>query len=489
VGTAAYAAEFVGARGKLLGVFQGGLEVIHGFPIPLGGITDKACVRSLVDLVDWLESVGTNTARDLVASRGCFKQLLLVAGSPEASADQAGLSETSAHSGSHSASEPMRMSLPVKIDSNTCGIFHSEPGFIPVAIEPVNELDEAELLTELVLELNTKFMTDLVDLVKNDQSICSEIDWRYYFEGKKIIVMGGSHAGRMASELDAIKLPVVDLSTPGWKITDTSVDSLIHQLQAVLKEDPDQECILIYHVFDNSVYFSTDATGGRVEPVKIDGRYHIIGDLDCCQRDDFKDLFSSITLLLRAGGNNRKIIMSPLIRYGTRTCCSKPDHLTNFKLKTSMRPMLAESPEWLQNLAFFKRIREVTVVAPHELLSDGGTDERTKEATRRIASYWDQDPVHMTRTGYAVLAKQLAVRISRTGGTAAATAAKPAQKGTGKGRRPSWVSMDKAVATRTDVRGRQRGGGQWPGPKHGGGSRGFRGGWHRARGGHRGWPY
>jgi hypothetical protein len=151
--------------------------------------------------------------------------------------------------------------------------------------------------------------------------------------------------------------------------------------------------------------------------------------------------------------------------------------------------MLAESPDWLKDLAFFKRIHEVIVVAPHELLSDGGTDERTKEATRRIASYWDQDPVHMTRTGYSVLAKQLAVRISRTGGAAIATAVQPGHKGTGKGRRPSWVSTDEAVANRTDVGGRHRGGGRWPGPKRGRGSRGFRGGWHRARGGHRGWPY
>jgi hypothetical protein len=246
---------------------------------------------------------------------------------------------------------------------------------------------------------------------------------------------------------------------------------------------------VIFHVFDNSVYFGTDAAGGRVEPVKIDGRYHIIGELDCCQRDDFKELFSSITPLLRAGGNYRKIIMSPLIRYGTRTCCSRPDHLTNFKLKTSMRTMLAESPDWLKDIAFFKRIREVTVVAPHELLSDGGTEERTKEASRRIACYWDQDPVHMTRTGYAVMAKQLAVCISKTGGTASAVAAKPANAGNGKGWRPSWVSTNEAVANRTDARGRHGGGGRWPGPKCGRGPRGFRGGWHRARGGRRGWPY
>jgi hypothetical protein len=53
--------------------------------------------------------------------------------------------------------------------------------------------------------------------------------------------------------------------------------------------------------------------------------------------------------------------------------------------KLSMRTMLSESPEWLRNLAFFKRIRNFMVVAPHELLSDVGEEERIKKSSRRIA--------------------------------------------------------------------------------------------------------
>jgi hypothetical protein len=52
VGSAPYAREFVRARGKLLGVFKGGLEVVHGFPTPLSGIQDSVCIRALVDITD-----------------------------------------------------------------------------------------------------------------------------------------------------------------------------------------------------------------------------------------------------------------------------------------------------------------------------------------------------------------------------------------------------------------------------------------------------
>jgi hypothetical protein len=77
-----------------------------------------------------------------------------------------------------------------------------------------------------------------------------------------------------------------------------------------------------------------------------------------------------------------------------------------------MRTMFSESSEWLRNLAFFKRIRSFMVVAPHELLSDAGEEERIKKSSRRIAGYWEDDPVHMTKTEYSVMAKQLVITIA-----------------------------------------------------------------------------
>jgi hypothetical protein len=94
VGTGKYVAEYIQGRSRLLGVFQDGLSVVHGFPIPLSGITDRSCIRELVDTLDWLASVSVSSCRDVVASRSLFRKLLLGSGSPEAS-DQSGLSVTS----------------------------------------------------------------------------------------------------------------------------------------------------------------------------------------------------------------------------------------------------------------------------------------------------------------------------------------------------------------------------------------------------------
>jgi hypothetical protein len=278
--------------------------------------------------------------------------------------------------------------------------------------------------------------------------------------------MGGSHAGRLASCLDDLKLSVADLSTPGWKITEEAVDILIEQLQKVLKEEPDTTCILVLQAFDSSVYFGTGTNGEKVAAIKAGGRYHIPGDMQCVDRDGFKELFNILTPLLRAGGECRKVILTPLILYPTKPCCEDSGHLTNFRNRVSMRTMLTESEEWSRNMAYFQRIREFTILTPHELLSDAGEEESTKTSSRRLASYWNDDPVHMCTVGYAVMARQLAIKIAATGGpkhvksggcAANSSAATPGGKA-GSGRRPSWVSTDEAVANRSDsVWGRGRG--------------------------------
>jgi hypothetical protein len=176
------------------------------------------------------------------------------------------------------------------------------------------------------LELNSKFLTDLADLAENETVFETEIDIDAFYDGKKIIVMGASHAGRIADVLDSMDLEVVDLTTPGWKITEQNVEKLSAQLQEVLAEDPERETILIYQLFDKSVYFNAGEDGVKQPPTKINGTYHIIGKLECTDKQLFRDIFRRAIPLFRAGGQCRKIILAPLIRYAAKPCCSETDN-------------------------------------------------------------------------------------------------------------------------------------------------------------------
>jgi hypothetical protein len=217
---------------------------VQGFPITLSGIKNKACIRALTEVLDWLTSVSVFKDRDLVASRALFRKLVLMTGLPDASV-QPGSSETSGSSGSHDV-------LPNDFDAKSYSIFLSQPAFIASNIDAISEDNETELMNELVLELNTNFMTDLAELTSGEPG-AKERDL-VTGHGYRYIVLGGSHAGQLAGSLDDLGLNVVDLSTPGWTVLEKHVEKVAAELQAELDKECDLTTIIVYQIFDNSVF-------------------------------------------------------------------------------------------------------------------------------------------------------------------------------------------------------------------------------------------
>jgi hypothetical protein len=90
-----------------------------------------------------------------------------------------------------------------------------------------------------------------------------------------------------------------------------------------------------------------------------------------------------------------------------------------------------------------------------------------KEAVKRFRNLWSEGPVHLNRSGYNLLAKHVVKNIGASSTVrSSATEAGPGSSGQGQ-RRPSWVSADEAVASRTDVRGRGNFRGKWRGKSGG----------------------
>jgi hypothetical protein len=71
-GTAAYIDDYLRVRGGILGVFQEGLEVAHGVPVPGCGINSTLCIRALLEVTLWLASVQGTHGRDITTFRDNF---------------------------------------------------------------------------------------------------------------------------------------------------------------------------------------------------------------------------------------------------------------------------------------------------------------------------------------------------------------------------------------------------------------------------------
>jgi hypothetical protein len=271
---------------------------------------------------------------------------------------------------------------------------------------------------------------------------------------------------------------VADLSVPGWKISSAAVESSIELLKEVLEENWEGDTIVIYQIFDNTSFFSIGTDDTAAMPVKSgkDGKYHIVGALGMVDRDDFKQQFSLAVPLFRAGGFNKKVIISPLMRYAVESCCDSALHCTNRgpALNKVLSEGLATLETWIDDQAFLKRIRNFLVLNPNLIIAP---DHAQKKDARTFKAYWKDGPVHMASAGYEKLAagivEELAsatfsrpVNTELIEATGKSEAARGRGIGRGRGqidlstRRQNWVCSNDAVVHRTYSEERGRGSGR-----------------------------
>jgi hypothetical protein len=151
--------------------------------------------------------------------------------------------------------------------------FVSKPEHLPETIVPVECNTEELLLNTLLNELNTKFLADLAPLAvaEPDRGNTDSIPDILAHGDKRFIIVGGSHAARLAECLDDTGIHVANLSIPGWTVTDANVDSMLALLEKVLAEKSDKKTVIVYQLFDNDTYFGTNSDGSCMKAFKQGG--------------------------------------------------------------------------------------------------------------------------------------------------------------------------------------------------------------------------
>ena len=143
------------------------------------------------------------------------------------------------------------------------------------------------------------------------------------------------------------------------------------------------------------------------------------GELVLADWPALKKIFTTALPLFRAGGKNRKLILSPLLRFINSKCFETETHITNFVGKTYAKGMgkqLAEIHGWLDDLAHGKRLQNYEFICPSSSigLADNSTLKDRGER-EKLRDRWGTDPVHLTAAGYAAFAEALADSCSASG--------------------------------------------------------------------------
>jgi hypothetical protein len=293
--------------------------------------------------------------------------------------------------------------LPKDLEGKTRVVFESAPLTIPDKLPTLNRETVTGIINSIRDELNFKFLTELaaICIEDNDDDKVEDDSCR---DQTSYVIVGASHAARLASKLDDLDLHVIDITIPGWKFTEKSVEAQVNALKEVLKEECAGETVIIYHLYDNSCYLGVDERGNCSLPEKsaVDKKYHIKGCLTMVGKAEFKELFLTSVPLLRAGGEHNKILLSPLARHVAFKCCKDKSHIQNYggqRYTEMVTEGLQNIFDWMKKLAYFKRIRHFKVLCPNIMMQVEDDSEVTK--------HWGKDGVHLTDEGYEYLANNL----------------------------------------------------------------------------------
>ena len=225
-------------------------------------------------------------------------------------------------------------------------------------------------------------------------------------------MVGSSHAFRLAGALNSLGETVNCLGSPFWKLVNDSIDTTSKNLEEAVRCNP--QATVIFQLFDSRVYFASSEEGELTLPKHGNhGRFHVPGELVLADWAALKKIFTAALPFLRAGGKNRKLILSPLPRFVNSKCCTSDLHITNFGGKAydkGMGKQLADIHGWLDDLARGRRLLNYEIVCPSSAIGiEDNATIRDNATLEGLKNRWGADPVHLTPAGYNALADYLIV--------------------------------------------------------------------------------
>ncbi len=482
VGTAVYAADIVKALSRLREAYGDSVRGLHGFPVMAGGLQDHSCIRALREIETWLAEADKRRQHTLHDTAKTFTENFLTR--TIQSTQPSTSTNTSMSNGTGTTEQAYRtgIELPASLHSLAKVTIHCMGwSDLPAGLPVLSEGEELKFLSSLLVELNEKFALQLDTSPCTDRSAFSAADSET--ESDIVIALAGSsHSSRLAAPLTDTYLKVVDVSVPGFRISESTVAQMAEELTSAIADLDDSRTVVLIQPFDNSIFYSCKVHGEKILTRKgKDGKYHVEGELKLISKEDMKEIFLLILPLIKAAKGKRIIIMGPLPRYLLARCCGNPGHLTNRNGDNYIDEMIQAIRDvysWINNTIFMRRIKGVKIFNPTHALGFNDYDVNIDT----IIDLWGEDPVHPTPEAYKVLADKLASMVDDMMAEPASVPASPTPTKKRAAPREPWIISSEPVAKRLIPALSSRGGAN----SGGGSSRGNAGGSNRGGNSYRG---
>jgi len=217
---------------------------------------------------------------------------------------------------------------------------------------------------------------------------------------KTVLFVGGSHCRRIADEFQNLGYKVIDKSVPGWQPTQQNISLLESDLTALGNL---QGVIVICDLVSNITYRYKQMDGQLLLPVKMAGRYHILGEVTTVTKELLTCILKKLKPVLDLLPGV-KICISPLPRYLHTPCCKDLEHCVGTEQLTHAAELLGQVAKVRKHLKDHLTSVHANMFVPDFLtmmFPGCSTHDSVSQALKHLTM---SDGVHLTKEGYRLLA-------------------------------------------------------------------------------------
>jgi hypothetical protein len=386
-GTAAYCEDLVTAIGRLkrqIGEHVLFTALPHLF---MGGCGDSGAVRSAVEVSVWANHYFGRERLLLKQSFKTANELVIEGGVGSQPAMGFRLRLPSCGGGGGEDSK-------VWISDGLVGL--------PAAVGPANEAQELRMFQALVTELRSGLALDLdTTAVMKRDVIPAESNTAVATEA--YLIVGGSNAARLYKAFTEVGIAADLINIPNLRVLRGTGEVIAEKIrEAVGRKKP---AAIILWFMDNSIFEAMTEEGSRIPPRKLEGRFHLDGDIVVADRAATIRLLRLCRPAFIATAGINTVMMSPLPRFVTRSCCKDPEHMGNRTAPdffAHMKEDLARTVKVLKEFMHNDDYQNIRVMDPWV-----GLRHLQPEAI------WGEDPVHVKPEHYKKMAEGVKLTLGK----------------------------------------------------------------------------
>jgi hypothetical protein len=190
---------------------------------------------------------------------------------------------------------------------------------LPQKFAGLTEPEEKELIESIMKEVNEMYAIN-VDPEPVLARSSGSVGQARSHTGQKIVIIGASHAKRIAGGLVSTDYDIIDLSRPGWVADPQSISEIGEKLDRYAIENGD---FVIVDALSNSFIKGTDPDGNQIAPYKDrnSGKWHVPGELNLAPKPALKKIIAHYGEKWFKHRAPKLIGIVPIPRYVVGKCC------------------------------------------------------------------------------------------------------------------------------------------------------------------------